>query len=66
MVISETDFELLFENLSNKQGNNIWPNRLFEGMQLTYELYFLGLPKKKLRPRKYWPDLYRKPRVKFI
>ena len=40
MVISETDFELLFENLSNKQGNNIWPNRLFEGMQLTYELYF--------------------------
>ena len=46
MVISETDFELLFENLSNKRGNNIWPNRLFEGMQLTYELYFLGLPKK--------------------
>ena len=46
MVISETDFELLFENLSNKQGNNIWPNRLFEGMQLTYELYFRSSQKK--------------------
>ena len=46
MVISETDFELLFENLSNKRGNNIWPNRLFEGMQLTYELYFRSSQKK--------------------